>query len=426
MRKLTTLFIAVIAIMLLSSGVAYANFGPHGAYVDDTDACAACHRAHTSFADLGWVDFQGYERDSALLVSDADTMTEFCYACHGDDAIGASTNVESGVFDTGPTTELNAVPSLGDAPPTSYRSFSSYDATLNGGGFEFVGANPTAVASTHGMEQDDAPIWASTVTEIVSFRCTSCHDPHGSSNYRILKDALPNGTVGGYDVNDVPDPFVISNEYGYPQGGWQKAEAGVAQMADYRPSYTSYLWATNGKNMSAWCAGCHTGYDVAVSNANYGEYEQLTLADLSNDGDNLVGDRQRHRHLVDVPFNLGVGPMRALNVTLVMDPGLPLEAGADSTAANGGYADSYYSDVDTWMNGANNVTCLTCHYAHGSTATMSGWSVAQMTQDPAGSGAIAPVKVPSTATTQGVDPNHSEALLRYNERGVCERCHNKG
>ena len=40
---------------------------------------------------------------SALLVGSATTMTEFCNACHGDLAPGASTNVVRGVFDSGPT-----------------------------------------------------------------------------------------------------------------------------------------------------------------------------------------------------------------------------------------------------------------------------------------------------------------------------------
>ena len=77
-----------VALVLLFGGAAYANFGPHGGFATDTDSCAGCHRAHTSFSTLGWTDQQGADRLTALLVSNASTMTEFCYACHGADATG--------------------------------------------------------------------------------------------------------------------------------------------------------------------------------------------------------------------------------------------------------------------------------------------------------------------------------------------------
>ena len=90
----------------------------------------------------------------------------------------------------------------------------------------------------------------------VGLTCTDCHDPHGQSNYRLLKATVNGVTVGGYDSDDVPTPFVFSNEIGYPvptyvanpgggvqtgslpDGGWLKHEAGAAQMALYRPNYT--------------------------------------------------------------------------------------------------------------------------------------------------------------------------------------------
>ena len=58
-KKLTITLIAAIALSMLFVSGAFANFGPHGGYVEDTDACAGCHRAHTSFSTprsptLGW------------------------------------------------------------------------------------------------------------------------------------------------------------------------------------------------------------------------------------------------------------------------------------------------------------------------------------------------------------------------------------
>ncbi len=101
MKKLSFVIVLAFALVLLFGGAAYANFGPHGGFATDTDSCAGCHRAHTSFSSVTWND--GDNDHSALLVSSATTILEFCYACHGDDAPGAATNVESGIFNPGPT-----------------------------------------------------------------------------------------------------------------------------------------------------------------------------------------------------------------------------------------------------------------------------------------------------------------------------------
>ncbi len=83
LKRISILFLMVLACSLVFAGAAFANFGPHGGYVDDTDSCAGCHRAHTSFSTVGWTDQLGTEHGSALLVGSATTMTEFCNACHG-------------------------------------------------------------------------------------------------------------------------------------------------------------------------------------------------------------------------------------------------------------------------------------------------------------------------------------------------------
>jgi hypothetical protein len=73
-----TAFVVLLAmVMLLAfSSAAFANFGPHGGYAADTDACAGCHRAHTSFSDVQWTDTDGWQHD-ALLVSSAKTAARW-------------------------------------------------------------------------------------------------------------------------------------------------------------------------------------------------------------------------------------------------------------------------------------------------------------------------------------------------------------
>jgi predicted CXXCH cytochrome family protein len=430
-KRLSIVLLVAFVLVLAASGTAYANFGPHGGYTSDTDGCAACHRAHTSFSTLGWTDLQGEQRTSALLISDASNMTDFCYACHGNAAPGASTNVQAGIYDSGPSGgALNAVGTdWPDGTTIFANTNSSYEATLNGGGFEQIGANQT-IMSAHDMplapgentKLGDAIMWGDTTTPLAagSFRCTTCHDPHGSSNYRLLKDVVNNKTVGGYNMAGAPDAFVLSNEEGFPTGGFKKGDDGAADVAAYVPNYTSPQYAKNsGRAMSAWCSACHTGYATSDSATNYGAYETVNGTQL--------GSRTRHRHPVDIALSVGTShdpANRALVLPVEDTAGLPLEMGIGQLASG-----ATHQSPKIWDE-RGNISCLTCHYAHGSSATTTGWAVAQLAGTVANP---APEKItpgnPLLPATQsnalGVNPNFSQALLRYDNRGVCERCHNK-
>ena len=150
-KRFSVVLAIALAASLLFVGAAYANFGPHGGYVDDTDACAGCHRAHTSFAQVGWRDAFGVDHESALLVSSATKMSEFCYACHGDQAPGASTNVQAGIFDSGPSGPLGTLVGGSNGGVTvAYVTESTFGSPLNGGGFDSIAG--TSTTSSHGMD----------------------------------------------------------------------------------------------------------------------------------------------------------------------------------------------------------------------------------------------------------------------------------
>jgi len=424
LRKYTFLAVLTVALFFAMSSVAYANFGPHGGYSDDTDSCAACHRAHTSFSPIQRTNYLGGlpigTIGSALLVSSAQNMREFCTVCHGNDAPGASTNVVAGVFDGGPSAPFGTAVNPGAG--ILYATNSSFNATLNAGGFRYLGGT-APVTSMHSMAPEDpsspltgtvAPLWGfgASVTNsrqlLSEFTCTSCHDPHGSSNYRLLKDSLPGGAVGGYTAAGQPNPFVISSEEGYPLLGWQRHEAGAAQMALYRPNYTAPQYRNTGlmgENISGWCAGCHQRYDESGTVYDYGDFLAATLGEATV----AVGPRVFHRHPVNRP--VGLMPNISLSREPVIDSMIPLER----TMAAAPQATS----TATWGHG-DLLGCLTCHRAHGTNATMAGWAESTLATR---SGETTWI-VALDPGSGGVNPNRSSSLLRADNRGVCQRCHN--
>jgi len=196
-------------------------------------------------------------------------------------------------------------------------------------------------------------------------------------------------------------------------------------MASYKPNYTSaeYKYAdpeidysgTSPRSMSTWCSACHTAYnnkpDFAVALADgaisYGAFEQDT------DSAEQVGSRTRHRHPVDISID-GATQAKGFGSTAVTSTLLPLADGTDADAVRGVWSTTDYID------------CLTCHRAHGTASQMTGWANARLVNRavPAGRNDSWTVE-PHLGAPAGVNPNFTSALLRTDNRGVCERCHNK-
>jgi hypothetical protein len=366
---LGTLGILTVAagVLCLLPGVALANFGIHGGYSMDSHACAGCHRAHTAASGIMWTDIAGVQQRS-LLLSTETHLCQYCMSCHGSAAAGAATNVNDGIYEgTGHGT-------LG--------------ATLNGGAFgvDVVGANH------HNCDDGSAMPYGGEGEVVMT--CCSCHDVHGSSNYRLLKDVVNGVEVGGYEQTGpgeyAPDPFVISNESGYPEEGWLLHDAGAAQIAGYDPDYTTPRYAKapgedSTRGISAWCSACHTEYHRA----------DLDPSSTHDAGDGF-GEVMRYRHRLNVPLSdyLGARPLRLAALAL------PLAKGYGEWTPQ--------ATPDDWMD------CLTCHRAHGSDAEMSGFADVADATDPepdSGDGTV--------------PPGAKNAFLRLDERGVCEECHNK-
>lgn len=327
-RALVGAFILVLAL----GGQVLADGGPHGSYTDTTDGCAACHRTHSASA-------------PGLLVN---SNTALCLTCHGPAATGAETNVSDGIYEG--------------------TAMGAQNAGLNGGGFSHavqntdLGSAPTSGATTSMHDVQGLPGYSSTAVmwgagtdgsgSTFDLYCTSCHDPHGNDNYRMLKP-----TVNGVAVAVAQTDEAVK-DYTAPRY--------------YKPEAASGQW-----EISGFCSACHTRY----------------MSGLAGSGGGSSGDTSfPYRHRVDAPSGSVVNgvtysfpPLMSLPVSSV-DGGI-LAASPDNRS----------------------MMCLTCHYAHGSKAEMG-----------TNSGAV---PWPGGSTTP--DGSARSSLLRLDNRGVCQDCHQR-
>jgi predicted CXXCH cytochrome family protein len=195
--------------LLLLAVPVFADNGPHVKNMGTTpDSCAGCHRAHSAQA--------------ADITIQAQPL--LCYNCHGSGSAGATTDVKDGML-------------FADAlNKSSARVALATNAALRGGGFEYAllqtnayyapSTGPfneaplaAAVPATHGtssahsVDGNAVAMWGngvlgtSATAKVTELECTSCHDPHGNGQYRILKPAPTDAdttAVSGVYINDVP------------------------------------------------------------------------------------------------------------------------------------------------------------------------------------------------------------------------------
>lgn len=303
-------------------------------------ACSGCHLMH-----------QGPSGSPAVADLLIENPSDLCLTCHAD-----SQGEVLGVDPLLPPPERGGgnfvfllEDNLNDAP----------DGATNPIPGDVAGHN--VVAPGNGLVADSRNTVAPGGTfPAAELGCTSCHDPHGSSEFRMLYGA---GTVqGGTATFIYPAPRADGIDL-------QGPPESVSNHTAYRAG------------MSDWCANCH-----GLFHDEFGALEHPIEEELGNDevdqynlynGDaDPTGGSFATAYLADVPFE---------------------EANASTSSTTGATPDSL-------------VMCLTCHRAHASSAPFgTRWdtNVSTLVEDGLASGSYA---IPSPYADPG-------------QGTLCTKCH---
>jgi predicted CXXCH cytochrome family protein len=318
MKKLLFAMPFVLALVLLSYGLALADNGPHGGFGAATDACAGCHRTHTA-------------PQAKLLLS---SSTALCQTCHGSTGTGADTNVIDGVY-------VNR-DALAESPPegTDGRS-------LKGGGFTnalmdtddgTIAGTSTSRSATSAHTFDgvtSGTIWGngaigSGAGGSIAMNCSNCHNPHGkagtngAATYRILR-ARPTGSGAAADVNVADE---ATKNY---------------TIASAAANYWAEPYGTLETGLTNWCSQCHTRYLAGAGSEDTNSTDPIfTYRHRSNAGGNTDGVSCTDCHVAH-----GTAAVMGTNSGAVAWPG-------GATAPNGS-ARSSLLRLD------NRGTCYKCH-----------------------------------------------------------------
>lgn len=387
---------AILALVAAGTAPVLADGGPH-VYTNNNGSaglagdCAACHRAHTATA-------------TDLLKS---AQPGLCLACH--DGTAATTNVVGGYQfvpdDAGaPTgTVLGALRGGGfstalidSSHPARLILFSRFLGKV--GVLAVTAAEP--VTSTHGGTgtvwgngPDGTPGAGAGPAELV---CTSCHNPHGNGQYRILQTSpgedfaaakvlgwIP--AVQAVEVADTANPANATRNYTVLPGNL----ASDVITAGYGPTQGDYWrwrrpWSSNLGFRDAMQMGWN-GTSPTNADANGG-----------------------------IPPNNATGLMTAWCISCHTRYSGLVDADGNSSSVV-----AQPDAIFTYRHLTMTVGCEQCHVSHGSNALMTTNAELNLT-DPAGG---LPAPIPSAGPAESTVTSGDSRLLKADDRGTCQLCH---
>jgi hypothetical protein len=442
--KIGVLMVAAVAVMF---GLSTTTYAFHSGGVAE---CEGCHSMHNSFEGSPNVEAEGattpwrtFAQGTGPYLLKANEPSGACLNCHN-------------AADTGPSSYHISTNGI-----TPYDSTSPVEMTP-GGDFAwlkktmtFVVRNNTTtndgarhghnvVSADYGYVSDDvlsvAPGGSYPASKLA---CSSCHDPHG--RYRRFSDnsyattGLPIFGSGSYNTSANPVASVSAvGAYRILGGaGYQpKSTPGYAFTTDpmdvvvastyNRAETTDQTGIFYGKNVSEWCANCHTG--MLQSGYTSG------MAGLRHPAAN--GEKLDDFIVANYNSYVRSGIMSNTNTAKAFSTLAPFATDTQdrtvmkAQAATGSSGNSVHAQATT----ADNVMCLSCHRAHASAfESMIRWNYAGnefMTAADGSNNAIYDsVNGKGTGYSQTQQQNayygRPATFFGPNARSYCNKCHAK-
>lgn len=401
-RRLALLATAGAVWLFLAAAPVFADGGPHmltlnnGAGGITADGCAGCHRTHTAQGQM-------------LLAAANEEL--LCLSCHGNTANGATTNVLSGVqySSDARTTLLGALRNGGFekariGSSIAYRltymrtsvdpSFRTKVPALAAG--EDVTSAHIGIASTVTLEETAWGNGANGATSVgagpVDLECTSCHNPHGNGQFRILNkmpyisddetNAFLKASTLPISLSDATQPTYASSQTTFTTktqvwfangslvtfagtGTALDGTTGIAIAAAPSTSGATFTFKVAGN----WTTGTYTGGTVSLVAAVVADKDattatrNYTIINTSSDGTKLFlasevaagnyadtsGD-YFHRIVPWKPVSPSCDPTKAADASY---PSNQSACGGTSNDAPNNDATNFNAQITAW--------CTTCH-----------------------------------------------------------------
>jgi hypothetical protein len=329
--------------------------------------CAGCHTMHNS-QDGALVD-AAHPAGNAYLLNygnSSDTCLQ-CHAAYGQFAGGTGYGA-GGDF---------------------YWLTKTYTWTAHGHAYSSEGDSHghNIISPANGLTQDVTLATAPGGTFLSSrLTCTSCHDPHGNQNFRILYGSAGAGPkYDGTNYNFASDaPLAVGNS--------RTTVSGTGIETDV--AHTVYK-----SGFSDWCANCHDGMH-SQNTTNYVHPTDRALGGTVSATYNAYVSSDDVSSGLQATAYRGLVPFEDVSVDLALvDP----------------------TSYTTGPIGSDRVMCATCHRAHASAfPDAARWDMTETFLADSH-----PVLTDGNATAEDVANMYYNYTFVLNQRSLCNKCHVK-